>query len=137
MATFTLHNTPFPDGTAVGAYNATGYSNFPSGGPPGTAEVTATAAEFSVAFEGLIRSRSYFAAAKVAGIWRNISFIVDGSNADEGVASLLAESGVGVIDCGEDPTVERGTDFASYIWICDLEPENMIEDDQWVTKPVS
>jgi|GEM_PF-3745384 len=69
MASFTLDNTPFPDGTAVGAWDATGYSVLPTNGPLGTAATTSTAMGRKVTFAGLKDDTAYFAAAFVGGKW--------------------------------------------------------------------
>lgn len=76
MPDFTFTAQLFPDGTSVSAYDATGYSNFPAGGPPGGALATAEVKSGSVTLSGLTDKRSYFAAAKVGGVWRSVRFIV-------------------------------------------------------------
>ena len=74
MASFTLNNTPFPDGTSVSAYDATGYATFPAFGPPGSAIATASVSAGSLTFTGLTNHTSYFAAAKVGGVWHSWRF---------------------------------------------------------------
>lgn len=75
MSAFTLQNTPFPEGTSVSAYDAQGYSTFPTGGPPGTPVATATVTGGALTFTtGLTDHRSYFAAAFVSGQWANWRF---------------------------------------------------------------
>lgn len=74
----TLANTPWPDGTTVYAYDATGYpSGFPGANPPGNPVAEAVASGFSVTFEGLTDNVPYMAAGKVGGEWRYRKFIPD------------------------------------------------------------
>lgn len=75
MASYTLKNTPFPNGTSVGAYSARGYVSFPGGGPPGSAVATATVTAGKLEFTGLTDHTPYFAAAEVGGKWKSWRFI--------------------------------------------------------------
>lgn len=78
MADILVTSTLFPDGTIVGAYDATGYSNFPSSsGPLGTAVDTSEQKKGSVKLEGLTNNKAYFAAAKVSGVWKGVRFIAN------------------------------------------------------------
>lgn len=71
----------FPDGTEVELYDAEGWSSFPSsGGPPGSPLQTKTVEGGSVTFTELEANHPYFAAAKIGGAWRYISFIHDAEN---------------------------------------------------------
>ena len=72
----TIHTTFFPDGTTVGAYDATGYATFPSSGAPGSAVDEAAASGGSVTFEGLSEGVPYYAAAQVGGVWQSVRFSV-------------------------------------------------------------
>lgn len=91
MATFTLKATPFPDGTTVGIYDATGYLEFPHSGPPGTAVTTATAQARTVAATGLQDATPYFAAAQVSGEWRYVRFETATASEPEAWESAFAE----------------------------------------------
>lgn len=70
----TLRNTPWAEGTTVGAYDATGYDRFPASGPLGEAAETAVVSDSEVFFESLVDG-VYFAAAKVGSEWRSIRFM--------------------------------------------------------------
>jgi hypothetical protein len=75
MASFTLPNTPFPEGTVVSAYDAEGYASFPAV-PPGSPAATATVTGGVLTFSGLANHGVYFAAANVGGVWQNRRFSV-------------------------------------------------------------
>lgn len=45
---------------------------------------------------------------------------------------LLKSQGIGMIVHGEDGEMQRGSDFAHYIWVGVTEPLNAIEFDQWI-----
>ena len=76
MPDFTLPNTAFPEGTTVSVYDATGYSSFPAGGPPGSPVTSAVVTGGVVTFEGLTDKVSYFAAAKIGSEWQSVRFTV-------------------------------------------------------------
>jgi hypothetical protein len=101
----TLRNTPWADGTTVGAYDATGYDRFPASGPLGPATETAVVSDSEVFFESLVNG-VYFAAAKVGSEWRSIRFMpgegvsgppedwhVVGDNGEPEYAKLETEKG--------------------------------------------
>jgi hypothetical protein len=98
MSSFTLPNTPFPEGTSVSAYDARGYASFPAGGPPGSPVVTATVTGGSLTFTGLTDHVPYFAAAKVAEAWQSKRFTPgeDGPPPEEALEAvdICAEFGV-------------------------------------------
>lgn len=75
MASETVKSPNWPNGTSVGAYDATGISNWP-GKPPGAAVATAVVSGNAVTFTGLTSGRSYFAAAEVGGAWVVVRFHV-------------------------------------------------------------
>jgi len=91
MASFALANTPFPDGTEVGAYDATGYTTLPANGPLGTPVTTATAEGRGVSFTGLENATAYFAAAKVSGKWLWRRFVTSAASEPEAWESALGE----------------------------------------------
>jgi hypothetical protein len=78
-----LNNTPYPDGTTVYAYDATGYpSGFPSNNPPGTPVAETEASEGTIEFTGLEDNVPYMAAAQVGGKWVYRRFIQNASDPD-------------------------------------------------------
>lgn len=97
MVGFTLHNTPFPDGTSVGIYDATGYLEPPASGPPGNPVTTATASARTVAVDDVLEyGTAYFAMAEVAGKWRSVRFVTATLQEPEAWQSALEERFSGV-----------------------------------------
>jgi hypothetical protein len=91
MASFALANTPFPDGTEVGAYDATGYSTLPTNGPLGDPAATATASERTVSYTGLEDATAYFAAAFVSDKWLWRRFVTSAASEPEAWENALGE----------------------------------------------
>jgi len=99
MASFALANTPFPDDTEVGAWDATGFSVLPTNGPLGDAVTTATASGRSVSFTGLKNATPYFAAAFVDGKWLWRRFMTSAASEPEAWENALA--GLGLADLSD------------------------------------
>lgn len=93
MPSFTLPNTPFPTGTSVSAYDAAGYSTFPSI-PPGKPIDTATVTGGSLIFTGLTDGVSYFAAAKLSSGWKAIRFNVGADGPPPGIPEDISYAGL-------------------------------------------
>lgn len=73
MASFTLPNMPFPEGTEASVYDARGYASAPVT-PPGSPVTSATVTDGSLTFTGLTNHVPYFAFALVEGMWRSQRF---------------------------------------------------------------
>lgn len=90
MASFPLTRVDrFPDGTSVGAYPASGWSQAslpPSGAPPVSATATATMTSGTASFTGLADGTAYFFGASVSGTWRYVRGRTD--DADTGIVVM-------------------------------------------------
>lgn len=135
MSSFTLSSPQaFPEGVDVSVYPA---SNWPNGiidqgaAPIGSATNTQTVSSGSLTFTGLTDGVKYAA-------YYNGRYVIftpgSASSGGGGGASseLLAASGVGVIVHGSTASTDRGTDFAQYIWLGTVEPDNLDTNDIWI-----
>jgi hypothetical protein len=90
MASFTISNTPFPDGVTVSAYDAVGFSSgFPAANPPGTPVEQVVSSDFSVTFSELTTGKTYFIAGQVGSVLRYFTFIAGADLAQSGSAEHL------------------------------------------------
>lgn len=135
MASFKLTNSAtFAEGVTVKAFPKSNWSNpgQPSGPPLGSSTAEATMSSGSANLTGLTAGTEYWAVAQVGSAYRYVGILAGADVAAVNASSLLAASGKGFKEHGEDEDAVRPEGFASVEWLGSVEPENAIDGDSWI-----